>query len=165
MQFRMVPHQAKKRKHESNTSDVLRTGEGQTATRGREPLSCLRRLHACGEELDEFGAVGEEGVKSRRGVDKFAVAQELKPVFGLSRFLERDLEFRREVRLTLRVSAFGDVRANGRAGSQHLLCDDGFLSLAQVFVQAHGAQGKGFGLCEQNAVFHVVRLSACRFRL
>ena len=36
MQFRMVPHQIKKGKHESNTSDVLRTGEGQTATRDRE---------------------------------------------------------------------------------------------------------------------------------
>ena len=52
----------------------------------------LRRLDAGGEELDEFGAIGEEGVKSGRGVDKFAVAQELKPVLGLCRFLERDLE-------------------------------------------------------------------------
>ena len=91
---------------------------------------CLCGFHAGGEEFDEFGAVGEEGVKSRRGVDKFAVAQELKPVFGLSRFLERDLEFRREVRLALRVSAFGDVRANGSAGSQHLLSDDRLLPLA-----------------------------------
>ena len=92
MQFRMVPHQTKKGKHESNTSDVLRTGEGQTATRDRELLSRLCRLDAGGEKLDELGAIGEEGVKSGRGVDKFAVAQELKPVFGLSRFLERDLE-------------------------------------------------------------------------
>lgn len=73
----MAPHQAKKGKHESNTSDVLRTGEGQAATRGQEPLSRFRRLHAGGEEFDEFGAVGEEGVKSRRGVDKFAVSKKL----------------------------------------------------------------------------------------
>ena len=44
----MAPHQIKKGKHESNTSDVLRTREEQTATRGQEPLSCLRRLHAGG---------------------------------------------------------------------------------------------------------------------
>ena len=143
MQFRMVPHQTKKGKHESNTSDVLRTGEGKTATRGRELLSRLCRLDAGGEKFDEFGAVGTDGIKGRGWFNKFAVAQELKPVFGLSRFLERDLEFRREVRLALRVSAFGDVRANRSAGSQHLLCDDGFLSLAQVLVQAHDAQGKG----------------------
>lgn len=36
MQFRTAPHQTKKGKHESNTSDVLRTGEEQTATRDRE---------------------------------------------------------------------------------------------------------------------------------
>ena len=63
MQFRMVPHQAKKGKHESNTSDVLRTGEGQTATRDRELLSRLCRLDAGGEELDEFGTVGGERVE------------------------------------------------------------------------------------------------------
>lgn len=32
----MAPHQTKKGKHESNTSDVLRTGEGQSATGDRE---------------------------------------------------------------------------------------------------------------------------------
>ena len=36
MRFRMATHQTKKGKHESNTSDVLRTGEEQTATRDRE---------------------------------------------------------------------------------------------------------------------------------
>ena len=36
IQFRMAPHQTKKGKHESNTSDVLRTGEGQSATGDRE---------------------------------------------------------------------------------------------------------------------------------
>ena len=112
MQFRMAPHQTKKGKHETNTSDILRTGEGQTATRDRELLSRLCRLDAGGEKLDEFGAVGEEGVKSGRGVDKLAVAQELKPVFGLSRFLERDLELRRKISLTLRIAAFGDIRAD-----------------------------------------------------
>ena len=59
----MAPHQTRKGKHESNTSDVLRTGEGQTATRDRELLSCLCRLDAGGEKLDEFGAVGGERVE------------------------------------------------------------------------------------------------------
>ena len=36
MQFRMASHQTKKGKHESNTSDVLRIGEEQAATRDRE---------------------------------------------------------------------------------------------------------------------------------
>ena len=48
MRFRIASHQTKKRKHESNTSDVLRTGEGQTATRDRELLSRLCRLDAGG---------------------------------------------------------------------------------------------------------------------
>ena len=112
MQFRMAPHQTKKGKHESNSSDVLRTGEGQTATRDRELLSRLCRLDAGGKKLDEFGAVVAKGGEGRGQFDKFTVAEKLKPVFGLGCFLERDLEFRREVRLALRVSAFGDVRAN-----------------------------------------------------
>jgi hypothetical protein len=51
MQFRMAPHQIKKGKHESNTSDVLRTGEGKNAMRGQELLSRFRRLHAGGKEM------------------------------------------------------------------------------------------------------------------
>ena len=47
----MVPHQIKKGKHESNTSDVLRTGEGQTAKRDRELLSHFCRLDAGGKEM------------------------------------------------------------------------------------------------------------------
>ena len=57
----------------------------------------LRRLDAGGEELDEFGAVGAEGVKGRGRFDKLAVAEKFKPVFGLSRFLERNLELRCKV--------------------------------------------------------------------
>ena len=92
MQFCIATHQTKKGKHESNTSDVLRTGEGQTATRDQELLSLLRRLDAGGEKLEEFGAINEERVKCRGWIDKFAVAQKIKPVLGLSRFLECDLE-------------------------------------------------------------------------
>ena len=73
----MAPHQAKKGKHESNTSDVLRTGEGQAATRGQEPLSRLRRLDACGEEFDEFGAVGAYGSKGFVTINEFGISQKL----------------------------------------------------------------------------------------
>ena len=76
MQFRMAPHQIKKGKHESNTSDVLRTGEGQNATRGQEPLSCLCGFHACCEEFDEFGAVGAYGSEGFVTINEFGIAQE-----------------------------------------------------------------------------------------
>ena len=77
MQFRMASHQTKKGKHESNTSDVLRTGEGQTATRGQEHLSCLCRLHAGGEELDEFGAIVAYGSEGFVTINEFSIAQKL----------------------------------------------------------------------------------------
>ena len=48
LQSRKAPHQIKKGTNETNTSDVLRTGEGQTATRDRELLSRLCRLDAGG---------------------------------------------------------------------------------------------------------------------
>ena len=77
MQFRMAPHQIKKGKHESNTSDVLRTEEGQTATRGQEPLSRFRRLHACGEEFDEFCAIVAKGGEGFVTINEFGIAQKL----------------------------------------------------------------------------------------
>ena len=97
-------------------------------------LSRLRRLDAGGEELDEFGAVIAKGGEGLVGFNKFGVAQEFKPVLRLCGFLESDLKLGDEVRLALRIATFGDVCANGSAGAQHLLCDDGFLSLAQMFV-------------------------------
>ena len=67
MQFRMAPHQTKKGKHETNTSDVLRTGEGQTAARDRELLSRLCRLDAGGEDLDEFGSPSRSSASLSEG--------------------------------------------------------------------------------------------------
>ena len=52
----------------------------------------LRRLHAGGEELDEFGAVVTEGAESLVGFDELGVAQKLKPVLRLGGFLESDLK-------------------------------------------------------------------------
>jgi hypothetical protein len=77
MQFRMAPHQTKKGKHESNTLDVLRTGEGQTATRGQEPLSRFRRFHACGEEFEKFCALVAYGSEGFVTINEFGIAQKL----------------------------------------------------------------------------------------
>ena len=63
----MVPHQIKKGKHETNTSDILRTGEGQTATRDRELLSRLCRLDAGGEKLDELGSPSRSSASLSEG--------------------------------------------------------------------------------------------------
>ena len=52
------------------------------------------------------------------------------------------------------VTALGNVRADRGARAQHLLGDDRFLVLAQVLVEAHDAQREGFGLGEEDAVFH-----------
>ena len=74
LQSRKDPHQIKKGTNETNTSDVLRTGEGQTATRGREPLSRFRRLDARGEKLDELGAIGEYGSKGFVTINELGIA-------------------------------------------------------------------------------------------
>lgn len=44
---------------------------------GQEPLSRFRRLHACGEEFDEFGAIGAYGSKGFVTINEFGIAQKL----------------------------------------------------------------------------------------
>ena len=105
-------------------------------------LFCLRRLHAGGEELDEFGAVVAKGGEGLVGLDQFGIAQEFKPVLRLGGFLEGNLKLGGEVGLALCIAALRDVRADGSAGPQHLLCDDRFLAITQIFVQANDAQGE-----------------------
>ena len=57
----------------------------------------LRRLDACGEQFNEFGAVVAKGEEGLVGFDKLGIAQEFKPVLSLCGFLESDLEFGGEV--------------------------------------------------------------------
>ena len=52
----------------------------------------FRRLHAGGEEFDEFGAVVAKRDECLVGFDQRGVTQQLKPVLRLCGFLEGNLE-------------------------------------------------------------------------
>jgi len=123
-------------------------------------------LDAGGEQFDEFGAVVAKGGECLVGLDELGVAQELKPVLRLCGLLESDLELGGEVGLALCIAALGNVRADGSTGPQHLLCDDRFLAITQIFVQANDAQGESFCLCEHDGFGHLSSRSfPCRRRL
>ena len=57
----------------------------------------LQRLHAGGEELDEFGAVVAKGGECLVGFDELGIAQELEPVLRLRDFFESNLKLGCEV--------------------------------------------------------------------
>ena len=75
-------------------------------------LSRLCRLHAGGEQFDEFGAVVAKGGEGLVGFDELGVAQEFEPVLRLGGFLESDLKLGCEIRLALGLAALGNVRSN-----------------------------------------------------
>ena len=102
----------------------------------------LRRFHAGGEELDEFGAVFAKGGECLVGLDELGVAQELKPVLRLCGLLESDLELGGEVGLALCIAALGNVRADGSTCTQHLFRNNRFLTVTQVLVKPYDAQRK-----------------------